>query len=138
MKYSMSEEFFQNNTNIDRVFAYLERADYALLYMIEECMKEAEPHDKAYLAELAVHAGLSMPDMSKAVKKLEGKGYVTWKLDHEKKRTYIKLTETAVDLMEQQRKKLSDCYEQIVNTVPKEELDVTMKTLHTIREIVKE
>ena len=41
---------------------------------------------------------LSIPETSKMVKSLENKGYIIWKLDEKKERTYLVLTNKAIEL----------------------------------------
>lgn len=81
---------------------------------------------------------LPIADTSKAVKGLEDKGYVTWKLDENKEKTYIVLTNKAVELGQGQKRKMIDAYQKITNNVRKEDMEVTLLTLGKIRQLLEE
>lgn len=54
-----------------------------------------------------------LPDISKAIEKLQDKGYVSWKTDNSAGKTYVELTSKAVELMFDERLRMKKCYEQI-------------------------
>ena len=54
---------------------------------------------------------LSIPETSKMVKSLENKGYIIWKLDEKKERTYLVLTNKAIEISNGQYEKMIDAYE---------------------------
>ena len=80
---------------------------------------------------------MSIPvtQISTAVKKLEGKGYVLWKLDDSREHTYVMLTDRALKLESDQRRKMMDAYEKIVSNIRKEDLETTMLTISKIRQL---
>lgn len=135
---NIGEQFFLENLNVESVFNIIERADYVFLYYIRQCMKESEIEDGVYLSELAEKMKLSIVDTSRAAKNLENKGYVTWKLDESKEKTYLMLTNKAVELMQSQRRKLLEAYQKITEGIRKEDLEVTMLTLSKIRFLLEE
>ena len=63
--------------------------------------------------EVASKATENIDSIINIVKKLEDKGYVMWKLDENRKRTYIVLTNKAEKLGLEQKRKLIDTYEKI-------------------------
>ena len=132
------EEFFLKSINVERVFEIIERTDYLFLYNIKECIKKSEIPEGVYLSELAKEMDLPITETSKAVKSLEDKGYVTWKLDENKEKTYIVLTNKAVELGQGQKRKMIDAYEKITSNIRKEDMEVTLLTLSKIRQLLEE
>ena len=132
------EEFFLENLNVESVFNIIERADYFFLYYIRQCMKTSEGEEGVYLSELAEKMNMSIVEASKAAKNLENKGYVTWKLDESKEKTYLLLTNKAVELMQSQRRKLLDAYQKITEGIRREDLEVTLLTLSKIKFLLEE
>jgi len=98
LKHHPEEWFFLHNFDIDRVFSTIQRADYLILYYIK-MQAEQHPDRKVYLADLAAVMGLKVTELSKAVEKLQDKGFVAWKTDREAGRTYVELSSKAVELM---------------------------------------
>ena len=84
-----AEEFFLKSINVESIFEFVERTDYLFLYSIKECVEKSDCHEGVYLSEVAEYMKLSIPETSKMVKSLENKGYIIWKLDEKKERTYI-------------------------------------------------
>ena len=134
---NLKEDFFLKNINIDYVFEIMERTDYLFIYNIKLCMKKSEIKNGVYLSELAEEMKMSVADTSKTVKNLEDKGYVSWKLDKKKEKTYIVLTNKALELGGSQKRKLMDAYEKIVTNIRKEDLEVTKLTLSKIRKLLE-
>ena len=78
LKHHPEEWFFLHNFDIDKVFSTIQRADYLILYYIK-MQAEQHPDSKVYLADLAAVMGLKVTELSKAVEKLQDKGFVAWK-----------------------------------------------------------
>lgn len=133
---NVEEEFFLKSINVERVFEIIERTDYFFLYNIRLCMEHSEIEDGVYLSDLAEQMDMSVPDTSKAVKNMEDKGYISWKLDKNKERTYIVLTNKAVELCRSQKEKIVMAYKKIMKNIPQEDMEITMKTLSRIREVL--
>ena len=81
---------------------------------------------------------LSIPETSKMVKSLENKGYIIWKLDEKKERTYLVLTNKAIELSNCQKEKMIEAYEKIISNIQEDELAVTRCTLRKIRKLMEE
>ena len=77
-------------------------------------------------------------DISKAVKKLQQKGYVEWHTDDKKERTYITPTTKAVSEMHGQKESLVSAYSKIIANIDGEDLKTTIDTLAKIRKILGE
>lgn len=135
---SIEEEFFLKSINVERVFEFVERTDYLFIYNIKECIKKSDCPDGAYLTDIAKQMDLSITETSKAVKSLEDKGYVTWNLDANKEKTYIVLTNKAVELGQGQKRKMMDAYEKITMNIRKEDIETTLLTLGKIRQLLEE
>ncbi len=132
------EKFFLESINVEQVFQIIERTDYFFLYNIKECMKSSAIEDGVYLSDLAEKMKLLIIDISKAVKNLEDKGYVIWKLDDNKEKTYIALTNKAIELTQMQKRKMIDAYEKIISNIRKEDMETTVFTLSKIRQLLQE
>lgn len=135
---SIQEEFFLKNFNIDSIFKYFEKADYLFLYSIKQCLECNKSDDKVYLSDLSEYMNMSIIDTSKAIKKLQQKGYVDWHTDDKKERTYITFTNKAISDMNSQKDSLVKSYDTILSNVDADDLKTTVKTLTKIRSILSE
>ena len=136
MNKNAEEEFFLKSINVERIFDIIERTDYFFLYHIRECEKASEINGGVYLFTLAIEMNLPITDVSKAIKKLEDKGYVIWKLDEKKEKTYIKFTNKAIELMQEQKEKMEAAYEKIISNIPQEDIFITLNTLKKVRDLL--
>lgn len=135
---SIQEDFFLKSINIDNIFKTFEKADYLFLYSIKHCMENSEIEDGVYLSDLAEYMNMPITDISKAVKKLQQKGYVEWHTDDKKERTYITSTTKAVSEMHSQKESLVSAYSKIIANIDGEDLKTTIDTLAKIRKILGE
>ena len=133
-----AEEFFLKSINVESIFEFVERTDYLFLYIIKECVEKSDCHEGVYLSEVAEYMKLSIPETSKMVKSLENKGYIIWKLDEKKERTYLVLTNKAIELSNCQKEKMIEAYEKIISNIQEDDLVVTRCTLRKIRQLMEE
>lgn len=133
-----AEEFFLKSVNVESIFEFIERTDYLFLYSIKECVEKSDSHEGVYLSEVAEYMKLSIPETSKMVKSLENKGYIIWKLDEKKERTYLVLTNKAIELSNCQKEKMIEAYEKIISNIQEDDLAVTQCTLRKIRQLMEE
>ena len=133
-----AEEFFLKSINVESIFEFVERTDYLFLYSIKECVEKSDCHEGVYLSEVAEYMKLSIPETSKMVKSLENKGYIIWKLDEKKERTYLVLTNKAIELSNCQKEKMIEAYEKIISNIQEDDLAVTRCTLRKIRQLMEE
>ena len=98
-------------------------------YSIKECVEKSDCHEGVYLSEVAEYMKLSIPETSKMVKSLENKGYIIWKLDEKKERTYLVLTNKAIELSNCQKEKMIEAYEKIISNIQEDDLEVTRLSL---------
>ena len=133
-----AEEFFLKSINVESIFEFVERTDYLFLYSIMECVEKSDCHEGVYLSEVAEYMKLSIPETSKMVKSLENKGYIIWKLDEKKERTYLVLTNKAIELSNCQKEKMIEAYEKIISNIQEDDLAVTRCTLRKIRQLMEE
>ena len=134
---NIGEEFFLEQISVEKIFALLERTDYFLLYNIQHCATRSHLENAVYLSDLATYMNISVTEASKAVTNLRDKGYLIWKTDEKKERTYVTLTSRAIELMRNQRQQLIDCYNEIVNSISSEDLKTTLMTIDRIRKIIE-
>ncbi len=123
------------NISAEYIFDIVEKTDYFLIRSIQEGIKNSTLEDGVYLSDLAEQMSIPVTQISTAVKKLEGKGYVLWKLDDSREHTYVMLTDRALKLESDQRRKMMDAYEKIVSNIRKEDLETTMLTISKIRQL---
>ena len=136
-KHQPEEWFFLHNFDLDKVFSTIRRADYLVLYCIK--MQQAErPGGKVYLADLAAVMGLKVTELSKAMEKLQDKGYVVWQTDREAGRTYVELSSKAVELMAEERGFMKRCYNRLRTELGDEELGRAVELLQHVSSILKE
>ena len=133
-----AEEFFLKSVNVESIFEFIERTDYLFLYRIKECVEKSDCHEGVYLSEVAEYMKLSISETSKMVKSLENKGYIIWKLDEKKERTYLVLTNKAIELSNCQKEKMIEAYEKIISNIQEDDLAVTQCTLRKIRQLMEE
>lgn len=133
-----AEEFFLKSINVESIFEFVERTDYLFHYSIKECVEKSDCHEGVYLSEVAEYMKLSIPETSKMVKSLENKGYIIWKLDEKKERTYLVLTNKAIELSNCQKEKMIEAYEKIISNIQEDDLAVTRCTLRKIRQLMEE
>ena len=136
MAYEAVEDFFLNRIDVGRIFDFMERSDYLLLYNNQKC-SEISDNDKVYMSELAEQMHLSIIETSRSVKNLEDKGYVTWQTDENKERTFVRLTGKAKDAMARQNERMEKAYQRILSEVSDDEMMQAVATLGKIREIIK-
>ena len=137
LKYHPEEWFFLHNFDIDKVFSTIQRADYLILYYIK-MQAEQHPDSKVYLADLAAVMGLKVTELSKAVEKLQDKGFVAWKTDREAGRTYVELSSKAVELMAEERAFMQRCYARLRAELGDEELHRAVSTMQSVTTILKD
>ncbi|WP_455721186.1 MarR family winged helix-turn-helix transcriptional regulator [Agathobacter sp.] len=123
------------NISAEYIFDIVEKTDFFLIRSIQEGIKNSVLEEGVYLSDLAEQMNVPVTQISVAVKKLESKGYVLWKLDDSRERTYIMLTDRALKLESDQKRKMMDAYEKIVSNIRKEDLETTMLTISKIRQL---
>ena len=121
----------------NKVFSTIQRADYLILYYIK-MQAEQHPDSKVYLADLAAVMGLKVTELSKAVEKLQDKGFVAWKTDREAGRTYVELSSKAVELMTEERAFMQRCYARLRAELGDEELHRAVSTMQSVTAILKD
>ena len=131
------EWFFLHNFDVDKVFSTIQRADYLVLYYIRQQAAQ-HPGSKVYLADLAAAMGLKVTELSKAVEKLQDKGFVAWKTAKEAGRTYVELSSKAVELMAEEHDFMKRCYERLRTELGDDELRRTVDTMQKVTAILKE
>ena len=136
-KHQPEEWFFLHNFDLDKVFSTIQRADYLVLYCIK--MQQAEhPGEKVYLADLAAAMGLKVTELSKAMEKLQDKGFVVWQTDREAGRTYVELSSKAVELMAEERGFMKRCYTRLRTELGDEEMGRAVELMQHVSAILKE
>ena len=137
MQQHQGEWFFLHELNVDKVFSTIQRADYLVLYYIRQQAAQ-HPGSKVYLADLAAAMGLKVTELSKAVEKLQDKGFVAWKTDKEAGRTYVELSSKAVELIAEEHDFMKRCYERLRTELGDDELRRTVDTMQKVTAILKE
>ena len=136
MEYEAVEDFFLNRIDIGKIFDFMERSEYLVLYNIKKCM-ENSGDERVYMSDLAAQMNLSVIETSRAVKTLEEKGYVRWQTDENKERTFVSLTGKAKEAMQRQNEKMEKAYRKISSELSEDEMAQAVTTLGKIRDIIK-
>lgn len=130
------EGFFLDEMGAEKVFRYLERADFMLLIYIERLCENSED-GRVYLKELAKEMDVTMPVLSKMITSMQDKGYVSWKTSETKSGTYVQLTNRAKNKIKQERDYMRELFTKIRRAIPADELETTMTTVSKISEIAR-
>lgn len=131
------ESFFLNNFNIDLVFNTIERTDYLFLHYIEVCSQNMGKDEKVYLSVLSEVMHLSIPELSKAIEKLQDKSLVIWKTDSTAGKTYVELSSKAIELMKVEKSRMQEVYQKILGEIGEEDLLQMTQTMKRITEVLK-
>ena len=138
LKEKVGIELFLFNPETEDIFSLIDKMDYVYLYNITDYLRSNPGVERAYLSDLAEFFETPVARVSRIVKMLEKKGYVIWKMDENRERTYVELSNMAVELLKAQKDKLIRCSKIVHENIPEEELEVTQNTLQKIRTIVHE
>ncbi len=130
------EGFFLDEMGAEKVFRYLERADFMLLIYIERLCENSED-GRVYLKELAKELDVTMSVLSKMITSMQDKGYVSWKTSETKSGTYVQLTNRARNKIKQERDYMRELFTKIRRAIPEDELETTMTTVSKISEIAR-
>ena len=131
------ELFFLEYFNTDRIFSTIKRADYLFLRAIQGREGERGRPGRTYLADLADGLNMPIPTLSKTIERLQDKGFVTWKTDRAAGQTYVKLTSKAVELMDDESRKMKTAYDRIRAEIDEKDLEQAMGTLKKVTEILR-
>ncbi len=132
------EPFFLEYFNTDWIFSTIKRADYLLLRAIQVRAGERGKPGRTYLADLAAGLNMPIPTLSRTVERLQDKGLVTWKTDRAAGQTYVRLTNKAVELMDDESRRMRAASRRVREEIDGEELDRAIETARKIAEILKE
>ncbi|MCR5597361.1 MAG: MarR family winged helix-turn-helix transcriptional regulator [Lachnospiraceae bacterium] len=130
------EGFFLDEMGAEKVFRYLERADFMLLIYIERLCEDSED-GRVYLKDLAKEMDVTMSVLSKMITSMQDKGYVSWKTSETKSGTYVQLTNRAKNKIKQERDYMRELFTKIRRAIPADELETTMTTVSKISEIAR-
>ena len=130
------EGFFLDEMGAEKVFRYLERADFMLLVYIERLCENSED-GRVYLKDLAKEMDVTMSVLSKMITSMQDKGYVSWKTSETKSGTYVQLTSRAKNKIKQERDYMRELFTKIRRAIPADELETTMATVSKISEIAR-
>ncbi len=131
------EQLFLDNVSVEMVFNLIDRIDYLFLRYIRDAGNQEAERQEVYLSDLAKGLQLPMSEVSKEVNRLQEKGYLKWLMSEKRDRTYVEVTQTALDLLERQKAHLHEIYEKILAELGEEETMSMLHSMHRIAEIVK-
>ncbi len=131
------EQLFLDNVSVEMVFNLIDRIDYLFLRYIRNAGTQGAEKKEVYLSELAEGLQMPMAEVSKEVNRLQEKGYVKWLMGEKRDRTYVEVTQTAINLLERQKGHLKEIYQKIVEELGEEKTAAMLASMHRIAEIVK-
>lgn len=135
--YRRAEEFFLKHIDIDKLFTSVKKTDYIFLHYIKQGEQMICGEKGCYLADLSRNLEMAMPEISKAIGRLQDKGYLSWKTDSEKGITYVTLSAKAVEMMHDEMEKIAETYRIMQEEIPKEDFQATVRTMKKISEIIR-
>lgn len=131
------EQLFLDNVSVEMVFNLIDRIDYLFLRYIRNAGNQEAERQEVYLSDLAEGLQLPMSEVSKEVNRLQDKGYLKWLMGEKRDRTYVEVTQTALDLLNRQKEHLHEIYEKILAELGEEETMAMLRSMHRVAEIVK-
>lgn len=131
------EQLFLDNVSVEMVFNLVDRIDYLFLRYIKNAGSQGAEQKEVYLSDLAEGLQLPMAEVSNEVNRLQDKGYVRWLMGEKRDRTYVEVTQTALDLLDRQKEHLKEMYQKILEELGEEETVAMLRSMHRIAEIVK-
>lgn len=131
------EQLFLDNVSVEMVFNLIDRIDYLFLRYIRNAGNQGAEKKEVYLSDLAEGMQLPMSEVSKEVNRLQEKGYVKWLMGEKRDRTYVEVTQNAMELLDRQKAHLKEVYDKIVAELGEEETRAMLRSMHRIAEIVK-
>lgn len=132
-----AEQLFLKKLSLDRVFAFISRTDYFLLTQIQDASSNSERDNGIYLSELAEYWKIPIADVSRIAKRLEEKGWIIWTFDENKTHTWLCLSDAALEKMEKQKHAMLAAFGRITSSIQEEDLQTTIRTVHTIQELIE-
>ena len=124
------------NPESDELFTLIDKVDYVYLYNIIDYQKNHSKDGRAYLADMADFFHIPISKVSRRVRKLEERGYVIWKMDESRERTYIEPSKMALELLKEQRNKINECERMVQERIPDSDVEITKSTLRKIHAII--
>lgn len=135
-KLNYAEDFFLYRMNHDKIFELLERGDYITLYEIKRLCEQNG--GQVYLTDFAEKCEIPVHEASKMMGKLQDKGYIIWRTDENKERTFIKLTEKAMNSLKEEKSQMENLYQKMQDSIAPQNLKITFETMKQIHDIIYE
>ena len=126
--------YMMDRGKVRSLFKDIRIPEYIALYSIAQNSDNASIYgERTYLQELSEKMQLSMRQTSKMVGDLRDRGFVTWSHDgNGKDGTYVTITESGKQLLEEQEVIVKDFYERVIDSFGKENL---IHLLHLMKEL---
>ena len=124
------------NPESEELFTLIDKIDYVYMYNIMDYQKNHSKDGRAYLADMAEFFHMPVAKISKRIKRLEERGYVIWKMDENRERTYVEPSKMALELLKEQRNKIDECEKLVKERIPDSDVEITMSTLKKIHAII--
>lgn len=126
--------YMMDRGKVRSLFKDIRIPEYIALYSIAQNSDNASIYgERTYLQELSEKMQLSMRQTSKMVGDLRDRGFVTWSHDgNGKDGTYVTITESGKQLLEEQEVIVKDFYERVIDSFGKDNL---IHLLHQMKEL---
>ena len=93
---------------------------------------------KTYLQEIAEELHLSIPKTSKMIRKLNEKGVVHWSHDGDgSEGTYVTITKSGVQMMQQQEAFMEDYYGRVINKFGEENMIALLRLVKELEDVME-
>ncbi len=125
-----------DSDHLRRIFSKISLADYTILRKVYGNTTEEHIKEPIYLALLAEKYNVPISQVSNAVKKLQTKGCIYW--EHDRKGTYIRLSETGHRLMQEQQEILNEYLYNVVKRIGYVRFIQIVDSIRSMEEIMDE
>ncbi|MBE5936998.1 MAG: CBS domain-containing protein [Lachnospiraceae bacterium] len=131
-------DYFLEFSDLTSVFRIITRNEYIAFGKLLEILGEDNTDGKIYLEDIKGVLDIPMPKVSMLVQNMSDNGLVTWKLDGETKKTYVKLTESGIQKYNLQKVGMSNIRNRIEEEMNDDEKDIVFSVFDKISTVLKE
>ncbi|MCD8148528.1 MAG: helix-turn-helix domain-containing protein [Clostridiales bacterium] len=129
LRYSM------DSNHMEKVFRDISISDYLVLQTLSRKMGIHQPEARVYLSEIAKELDIPINRVSRMVQNLQNKGYVYW--EHDPQGTYIYMSETGVEAMENQQKILRRFFGNVIERLGRDQFVEILDMMYQLELVIE-
>ena len=127
--------YMLNQGQMGGLFKDITIPEYIALHGLARSVGEND--GRAYLSDIADELRLTVPQTSKMIRGLRGRGLVSWSHDGDgSEGTYITVTESGLGLIERQEAVLKDYYRRVIEKFGAENMIAFLNQMKSLEEIM--